>query len=178
MRKYATRSIIVAGVLAAGCLTKAAAAPDSEKVSKLLSEAKTLAFQVKEDAATMESFTYMNVSVESQKVAINQIKNDVNALGRQVDKLKSARSEASPWQQTAIDRITPFLDELGGYTDAVLEHLKGTERRDFAEYKDFLEANADYSADLAAMIAEFVDYGNAKARVERLGTKLEIRPAK
>jgi outer membrane murein-binding lipoprotein Lpp len=176
MRKYAIRSITVAGVLAAGCLTKAAGGADSEKVSKLLSEAKTMAFQVKEDATTMESFTYMNVSWESHKVAINQIKEDVNALGRQVEKLKAARSEASPWQQAAIDRITPFLDELGGYTDAILEHLNGTGRRDFAEYKDFLEANADYSADLAAMIAEFVDYGNTKARLERLGAKLEIRP--
>jgi hypothetical protein len=110
----------------------------------------------------------------SQKASINQTKNDVNALVRQVEKLKAARSEASPWQQTAIDRITPFLDELGGYTDAILEQLKGTEGHNFTEYKDFLEANADYSADLAAMIAEFVDYGNTKARLEQLGAKLEI----
>jgi hypothetical protein len=177
MRKYAIY-LTVAGAMAAARLAGAAAAPDSEKVSKLLSEVKTMAFQVKEDAATMESFTYMNVSLQSHKVAIDQIKDHVNALGRQVDRLKAARSEASPWQQTAIDRITPFLDELGGYTDAILEHFNGTERHDFAEYKDLLEANADYSADLAAMIAQFVDYGNTKARLERLGAKLEIRPAK
>jgi hypothetical protein len=66
MRKYAIRSIIVAGTLAAACFAKAAGIPDSEKVSKLLSEAKTMAFQLKEDTATMESFTYMNVSLESQ----------------------------------------------------------------------------------------------------------------
>jgi hypothetical protein len=178
MRKYVIRSITVAGVLAAACLAKAAGAPDSEKVTKLLSEAKTMAFQVKEDAATMESFTYMNVSWESHASTINQMKDHVNALGRQVDKLKAARNEASPWQRVAIDRITPFLDELGGYTEAIIEHINGTQRRDFAEYKDFLEANADYSADLAAMVAEFVDYGNTKARLERLGAKLEIRPAK
>jgi len=42
------------------------------------------------------------------------------------------------------------------------------------EYRDYLEANADYASDLAAMIANFVDYGKAKQRMERLGSKLEV----
>jgi hypothetical protein len=178
MKNHVARWITITGLVATACLAKTVAAPDSENVSKLLSDAKTMAFQIKEDAATMESFTWMNVSWESHAVAINQIKDHVNTLGRQVEKLKAARNEASPWQRTAIDRTVPYLDELGGYTTAIIEQLNGTEKHNFAEYKDFLEANADYSADLAAMIAEFVDYGNAKAKVERLGEKLEIHPAK
>ena len=151
---------------------------DSEQVSKLLSETKTMAFQLRDDAATMESFSRMDVSGESQKVAINQIKEHVNALGKQVAKLKAAEVFASPWQATAIDRINPYLDEMGGYTTALIEHLNGDTRHNFAEYKDYLEANADYSADLASMVADFVNYGNAKQRVERLGDKLEITPFK
>lgn len=46
-------------------VVQAAEPPDSEQVSKLLSEAKKLAFQVKENASTMESFRRMNVSLES-----------------------------------------------------------------------------------------------------------------
>ena len=42
------------------------------------------------------------------------------------------------------------------------------------KYKDYLEANADYAADLAAMIADFVDYGKTKQRMERLPAKLEV----
>ena len=40
--------------------------------------------------------------------------------------------------------------------------------------KDYYEANADYSTDLAKMIADFVDYGQTKDRLERLQSKLEI----
>jgi hypothetical protein len=101
----------------------AADMPDSEQLLKLLSEAKPLAFQLKEDAVTMESYTRMNVSCESHAAAINQIREHVNALGR-VTKLKDARNVASPWQKTAIDRINPFLDELAGYTTAVTEDSK------------------------------------------------------
>ncbi len=172
----------LAGALSAGLLTSVVAAsaaepPDSEQVSKLLSEAKTMAFQVKEDAVTMESFTRMNVSWESHAMAINQIKDHVNTLGRQVGKLKDARGAASPWQKAAIDRISPYLDELAGYGEAVIEHVNGTKKHTPDEYKDYLEANADYATDLAAMIADFVDYGKAKQRVERLSAKLEVSRA-
>ena len=157
---------------------KAASVADSEQVSRLLSEAKTMAFQLKEDALTMETFTRMDVSWESHKTTINQIKDHVNALSKQVAKLKAAEVSASPWQKTAIDRIDPYLDELGGYTTAVIEHLNGDQKHTIADYKDYLEANADYATDLAAMIGDFVDYGNERHRMERLGEKLEVAPFK
>jgi hypothetical protein len=153
----------------------AAAIPDSEHVAKLLSEAKTMAFQIKEDAVAMEGFTRMDVSWESHAVAINQIKDHVNALEKQEALLKDARNAASPWQRTAIDRIVPYLDELEGYTSAVIERINDKPARFLtADYKDFLEANADYATDLAAMIGEFVDYGKTRDRLHRLGNKLEI----
>lgn len=169
-----TSVILLAGFLGAGSIVNAAGVPDSEQITKLLSEAKTMAFQLKEDAGTMESFTRMNVSMESHAVAINQIKDHVNALSRQVAKLNEAKGAASPWQKTAIDRIQPFLDELGGYTSAAIEYINGEPQHSLAEYKDYLEANADYSGDLAAMISDFVDYGRTKQRLERLTRKLEV----
>ncbi|MBZ5674757.1 MAG: hypothetical protein LAP61_10965 [Acidobacteriia bacterium] len=171
---WAAPGLLLAGLLATPLASKAAETPDSEQVSKLLSEAKTMAFELKEDAVTMESFTRMNVSMQSHAVAINQIKDHINALTRQTAKLKEARSAGSPWQQTAIDRITPFLDELGGYTYAVIEHLNGDVKHTPAEYKDYLQANADYATDLAAMIADFVDFGRSKDRMQHLADKLEI----
>jgi len=172
--RMGTSMFLAAGFLAPWFTVRAADVPDSEQVSKLLSEAKTMAFQVKEDAVTMESFTRMKVSTDTHKAAINVMREHVNALGRQTDKLKAARGEAAPWQKTAIDRITPFLDELGGYTAAVIDRFTGEQRPTVGEYNDYLEANADYATDLAAMIADFVNYGNAKHRMERLSTKLEI----
>jgi len=169
---------IVAGVLAASSTAWAATAGDSEQVTKLLSEAKTMAFQLKEDAAAMEGFTRMKVSWETNSAAINQIRDHVNALERQEAKLQEVKGEASPWQRAAIDRITPFLDELAGYTAAIIEHLNGDKKHTIDEYNDYLEANADYASDLAAMIGDFVNYGVTKQRVERLGAKLEVPVAK
>jgi len=166
-----TSAILLAGLAGSA---NAAAVPDSEQVAKLLSEAKTMAFQLKEDAVAMEGYTRMNVSWESHAVAINQIKDHVNALVKQEAKLKDAKN-ASPWQKAAIERIVPYLDELEGYTSAVIERITEQPKSLFTdEYKDFLEANADYATDLAAMIADFVDYGKTRDRLESLGNKLEI----
>jgi len=168
-------ALAAAGFLILLPTLKAAEVPDSEHVSKLLSDAKTMAFQLREDAAMMESFTRVNVSWESHATAITVIKDHVNELGRQEAKLKEARADAAPWQKTAIDRIMPFLDELAGYTEAVIEHINAEPKRlNTAEYKDYLEANADYSSDLAAMIGDFVNYGRTKHRFERLTDKLEL----
>jgi len=69
----------------------------------------------------------------------------------------------------------PDLDELGGYTSAVIERITDQPKRLFTdEYKDYLRANADYATDLAGVISDFVDYGKARDRMERLSKKLEI----
>jgi len=173
--RMGTLASLLAGFLWASPSVNPAENADSEQVSKLLSEAKTMAFQLKEDAQTMESYTRSNATWESHAVAINQIKERVNALGRQTAKLKDARSSASSWQKAAIDRVNPFLDELAGYTEAVIENLnKHPKLLNTPEYKDYLEANADYAGDLATMIGDFVDYGRTKQRLQRLTEKLEV----
>lgn len=148
--------------------------PDSAQIATLLSEAKTQAFQVKEDAVMMESFDRMAVSGEMQAATINQVRDHINALVRTEQKLQASRADGSAWQKQAINRIAPVLDELNGYTSAVIEHLNREVPHTFAEYKDYLEANADYATDLAQLIADFVDYGRTKDRVGELKAKLEI----
>jgi len=175
-----TRTILCTGTFALVCAgflvppSIKAADTDSPQVTKLLSEAKTQAYQIKEDAIFMESFSYVSVSREAHAVAINTIIEHINALGKKVGELKAVEGEASPWQRAVIERINPYLEEMAGYSAAVVEHITRAPQHNFAEYKDYLEANADYAGDLAAMINDFVSYGNAKNRVENLGAKLEI----
>jgi len=153
----------------------AAAAPDSEQVTKLLTDAKSQAFQLKEDAATMESYTRMSNDWESHSVVVNQIKEHINVAGKTLAKLEELRDGASLWQQTAIDRIKPLLREIAHDTDTVIGYINTKPTRLFnTDYKDFLEANADNADHLARLISDFIDYGRAKSRLDRLGSKLEI----
>jgi hypothetical protein len=148
---------------------------DSEEVSTLLAEARTQAYQLSVDAATMESYTRSNLSWETHAAAITQMRAHINAAGRTLAKLEEVRKTASSWQGTAIDRIRPLLKEIASNTQTVIDYLNENPKRLFvAEYKDHIETNADVAGQLSAMIADFVNYGNTKERLKRLSAKLEL----
>lgn len=153
----------------------AASAVESDQVSKTLSDAKMQAYQLKEDAEQLESFTRLGTSWESHVAAVTKIKDDVNKMGALLMKLQETRSSGSPWQQTAIDRVNPVAKELATNTTAAIEHLnKNPERLTTPDYQNYLVAIADSAANLASTISNFVDYGKTRQRLERLTTKLEL----
>ncbi len=174
--------IVPIAVLAMGMTTifltarAAAQVPDSEQISNLLADVKTQAVKLSVDASTMESYTRSGASWESHSAAVNQMKEHINDAGRQLTKLQEVRESASPWQKTAIDRIHPLLKELADNTTNVIQYIKENpkQRLMFPEYKAYIEANADTSSRLAALIGDFQDYGNTKQRLEALADKLEL----
>jgi hypothetical protein len=152
---------------------------DSDRVSRLLSDAKTQSFQLKEDADELEGFSRSGASWESHLEAINHIKDDVNRLGRLLTDLDNNRGQAAPWQQLAIDRIIPVAKELAANTNGAIQHLdKRPSGLNTTAFQEYLEAIADYSTNLAATISDFADYGKTKERLERLAAKLEIPAGK
>ena len=168
-------TILALSVPVASFAFEGADAADSEQVSTLLSEARTQAYQLSVDAATMESYTRSNLSWETHAAAVTQMRAHINTAGRTLAQLEEARKAASPWQMTAIDRIRPLLKEIASNTQTVIDYLNENPKRLFmAEYKDHIEANSDVAGQLSAMIADFVDYGNTKERLRRLSAKLEL----
>jgi N-acyl-D-aspartate/D-glutamate deacylase len=168
-------ALLMAGIVITSATLKAADVPDSEQVTQLLSEAKTQAFQLKEDASTMESYTRSNANWESHSAAVNQMKEHINAAGRTLKKLEDAQHTASPWQATAIDRIKPLLKEIASNTSTVIQYIsKKPERLSTNEFMDYIRTNSDVADRLAGLVADFVDYGITKSRLERLNSKLEL----
>ena len=82
---------------------------DSEQISKLLTEARTYAVQAEDDSATLESFTRSNLEFRSHAVKLEQIKANVNNLGKVAKEMNDMIAEGSPWQQEAIRQIDPLL---------------------------------------------------------------------
>jgi len=168
--------LVAAYVCVSPALRAADMAPDSKEVSDLLSEAKTGAIQVKDDANTMESFTMSNLDWRSHAAKVLEIKDHINNLGKTVAKLNQARSSASAWQQTAIDRVNPILRELAANVQATIEHLNKdrTHPLQTTEHKDYLKANAELSTRMSTLVSDFVDYGQTKAKFEQLSQRLEV----
>jgi len=170
---------LVAGSVTTSPVSKAAqtSGEDSEQVSNLFSEAKTEAHELERDAELLDVFTRSVLSWESHSRQISLIREHVNKAGEILAHLHEARDTAAPWQQQAIDQITPWLKELASNTQSAIEHLN--EKRDdirfrAGEYQDYAVANYDLAKELAALISHYVDYERNKAEFARLGEKLQV----
>jgi hypothetical protein len=150
--------------------------PDSKEVNDLLNLARIQALQLKTDASEMKAFTHQDLGWESHADKINAIKKDVDSLCQTAAKLNNVESDASPWQKAAITRIRPLLKELADNTTSVINHLNKEQGRFLytPEHKDLLQANADLSADLSAMVSNYVDYGKTRSKFFELQQKLEL----
>ena len=103
------------------------------------------------------------------------VKEHINNTGRLLAKLKHAEASGAPWQQTAIQRIEPLLKELAANTEATIIYLNENRSKiHFPEFRDYVKANFELAADLEALIRDFVNYGEAKDKFERLGHKVEV----
>lgn len=148
---------------------------DSGEVTGLLSDVKTEATQLKYDTEDMRSFARSQLSWQSHASKLTQIKEHVNAAGQLLTKLHEAKASASPWQQQAIDRVTPLLQELAANTSTMIAHLnKNQNRIHTPPYTEYVAANAETANDLSDLISDYVEYGNVKNRTEELEQKLEV----
>jgi hypothetical protein len=148
---------------------------DSPEVSDLLTQAKSHAIQLRNDADSMRQFAKTGVSWQSHAAQINTIKSHINNLGKVLQKMSDRHPFASPWQQGAIDRVTPLARELASNIEATINHINNNQNRlNLPEYKDYLSANAELSSSLSELIGDYVSYGKSKAKYERLGSTLEV----
>lgn len=170
-------TLLAAGYIVVSPAIRAADIPTghSEEVTDLLSTAETEAIDLKHDAAKMESFTRSKLSWESHSVQIAMIKEHVNKVGELLTKLHAERETAASWQQQAIDRIGPLLKQLAANTTAMISHMNENPGKiHMASYRDYAVANSQTAERLAALIGDFVEYGEATEKLEALNEKLVI----
>jgi hypothetical protein len=178
-----TPYFLILSLLVAGCLSISLAAnagdtssESSEEVSQLLSEVKTEAVALQDDADVLATWTRKkDMSWESHSRRLNDIRDHVTQAGQLLAKLNEARGTASAWQQQAIDRIYPLLKELADNSEATINHLKDNQAHiHFPAYEDYTKAGYDLAKELATLISDYVDYGDHEAEFHRLQEKLNL----
>lgn len=166
-------SYFFAAALMSPLLVSSASAQQSD-VSQLLQKTKTTAAQLDRDVAQMESFTRSKTNWQSHAHQISIIKSHINQAGKLLSQLEDARGNASHWQQTAIDRIRPLLQEMASNTESIIDHLNKAQRVWDPSYQQYLKENHELATELSDAISDFVSYGSTKEKVEQLEKKLEV----
>jgi hypothetical protein len=164
-----------AAVMMSPIALAAPAAEDSPQINKLLSDLRTQAIGLKEDAARMRAYALVMLPTESHTILVNEVTEHVVTILAQMAALESESSAGTAWQKTAIERVRPFVKELAANTSAVIEIIREHPNEISSEgYRDYIDANNDLSHHLVTLISSFVDYGKAKEKLDRLSHELEF----
>jgi lambda repressor-like predicted transcriptional regulator len=139
-------------------------------VTAQLDAAKPILARIKKDAANMASYSQTGgLSWQTHSTALEKIKSDVNELQQNMRGLQSHRTVPSPWQQDAIDRITTLANDLATNMNAAIAQLNKSKSRPTAPpYPEYLKADARIANDLSDEIADVIDYGESKAKMDSL----------
>lgn len=171
MRKYVCPLALITPAFVAAALvstTLKAQPADSREVAGLLSDAKAEAAELKHDCDDLDSFVKSRLTWESYAGKVEMVKQHVNNAGKILAKLHDAAPASSAWQQEAIQKIDPLLRELGENTETAINHLNDDKAKiHFSEFKDYVKTNLQLATRLEALIADYVNYGEAKEKFER-----------
>lgn len=176
-----TPYFLMLALLVAGCFSVSPAAnagetssQSSEEVSQLLSQVKTEAITLERDSDDLALWARAQLSWESHARKLNQIRDHVNQAGQLLTKLNEAREGASPWQSQAIDRIYPLLKELADNTTATINHLNDNKGHIYlSPYRDYAKAGYNLAKDLAALVSDYVEFGELEQQFHSLQDKLQ-----
>jgi len=159
-------ALLTAGFLGAPRAAKADGEESIQRI-KLLGDARMMAVQVKDDAATMEAFAQLDIKWEAHAGAVAQMRDHVVAMYEVARELKATEGTAEPWEQGVIERIEPYMTALATDNEAIMDEfdahasLFGTRAS-----SAYLEANADSATHLSALIVNFVENGTLRQVIQ------------
>ncbi len=166
--------LAVAFLSLAPAMASAQIAKDSEEFSGFLTQARAETLQLQKSAEEMNSFVHSNMSWETEAAKISEIRQHVNQLGEFITRMNRVEV-ASPWQQMAIGDITPLVEELSANVTMTIFYLaEAPDRLIFTSFPEYVAANAETAANIAEVLSEYVEYGQAKQKAEDIAFELDL----
>lgn len=112
---------------------------------------------------------------EGHAYRLNAARDHINQAGRLLADLQGMYPQLAPWQQQAITTITPIASQIAAHTQAAIVHLNERPHARLApEYTNHLQGIVDHSSSMRETVGNFLEYADAKGKVQMLETTLEI----
>jgi hypothetical protein len=142
----------------------------------LIEQVQSHAAQVSRNADRLQSLARSNqVSWQSHAGELTEAKQHINEIGELHCRLRLIRHVALPWQQQAIDHMTPKLVNLANSTEAAIQVLNDKQNTLFAtNYRDHVAEMYEQADAINDSMGAFLEYADAHQRLEQLELNLPI----
>lgn len=115
----------------------------SAQFSKTLEHVRVHAAQARDDAALLESYSRSGLAWSMHAQCLENIREHVNDLAEDFTQLQALRSEATPGQRAAIDRIDPLLRDMAASLTATINYLNQNNHNQGAMKDPVLRSRVD-----------------------------------
>jgi hypothetical protein len=141
----------------------------SAEASRLLTEVRSIAHALNRDAATLESYRLGGFDWRSHAHQLTLARQHINSIGDRLESLEAMRNSAAPWQQEAIDSLTPVAAQLASRTEAAIHHLNESPGHLYAPvYTGHLGAIAGHADRMKQSVNVFLDLASAQDKLDSL----------
>jgi len=151
----------------------------TEEASGLLQDIRTLSAQAAERSENLKSASRQDwVNWRSHAQYLSEIRTHVNTMGAKLDRLQEIHGMIAPWQQKAVERVTPKAAALAAHTEDAIGHLNEYQNRLWVpHYTNGLTAILEHGEEINRTVSMFLDYGKTSDRLEGLENQIEYSGA-
>lgn len=128
-----------------------------------------MAEHLKNEAVTLESFNRVNKNRRSQAYLLHDIRSRVGSLGRILGQLHQIRHEVEPWQQQAIDRISPIAETLAHRTEAASKYVEANHGPlSTPAYREDVYEMSQAASELHKWLGDYLAHAEGQQKLQQL----------
>ncbi|MBZ5576245.1 MAG: hypothetical protein LAP40_06795 [Acidobacteriia bacterium] len=147
-------------------------APDwnfPSEASRLLKEIRSAAFRLTDNAANLKSYGPGGVSWHGHAGELTLIREQINAVGKRIQRLHTIRHATAPWQQEAIDSMTPMAATLASRTEAAIRYLQDNRTYLWSEtYRDHVQTLSSRADQMKKSVSLHLELAETLDKLEAL----------
>lgn len=143
--------------------------PQVSRIDDMLARFESRAIEARREAEFLESGRRQSWSWQTHVSYLNLLKDHVNEMGKMLAKLEASKSQATLFQERAIEAARPHLEDMAQRVEKAI-HSLNEDRRNVvqAEYKDNLHGLWVSSDRLYKDVDTITDYHQARLRLNDL----------
>jgi hypothetical protein len=142
-----------------------------------LQEIDALAIQVRDGADKLASIVRTQAGTESQVAQLNDIKEEVNRIGRDLRTLEDERGSLAPWEVKALGQIEPLLVTVAQNANQAIRTFNSERQHLWAtSYFDNAQTVSKDAKQVAALLRDYLTLSKDRQEEMRLEQRLGDLP--
>lgn len=122
----------------------------TDEAARILKDVEEQAYEVTGHAGTLYAAGGLpGYSAQFHLSELEAVKDDVNAMGKEMQRLEALRENEAAWERETVGRAMPLLKQLAAATDEAIRYVNGNPQKlAFPQYREMTRRLYGQSADL------------------------------